>query len=117
MKATRADEVCQRIYDGWPRPGDWIELGCLIGNGILPSFYNVDIKNLSIKPKRPPIILSSAPKSIYQEKGFKDRWDYLDSLTEETGAPDDTVRALAELLGEEEDFDGLLNALEDFQEE
>lgn len=50
-------------------------------------------------------------KTIYEENGYKNREEYLDSLSEEYGS--DNVYALADLLGEEEDFDGLISSLED----
>lgn len=47
--------------------------------------------------------------NIYQENGYKSRADYLfcDYIT---------VKALAELLGPNEDFDALVTALEDYYE-
>lgn len=52
-------------------------------------------------------------QEVYQEKGYTDRDDYLNSLSEDYGIPDDAVRALAEVLGPDEDFDGLVSNLED----
>lgn len=49
----------------------------------------------------------------YKERGYKDRYDYLSSLAEEYDVPITYVYALADLLGPNEDFDGLINALED----
>lgn len=54
---------------------------------------------------------------LYIELGFKNRSEYLDSLSEEYNTDPDTVYTLADLLGYEEDFDGLVNALEDNQME
>ena len=48
--------------------------------------------------------------NIYQENGYENRQEYLDSLAEEYG---DAVYMIAELLGETEDFDGLVTTLED----
>jgi hypothetical protein len=48
--------------------------------------------------------------NVYKDNGYKDRNDYLDCLAEEYG---DNVYALAEVLGEDEDFDGLVSVLED----
>jgi len=50
--------------------------------------------------------------NIYQEHGFKDRQDYLTSLCDEY--PKDIVFSLAELLGPNEDFDGLVVSLQDY---
>lgn len=49
----------------------------------------------------------------YAELGYKSRDDYLDSLTEEYGVATIIVHSLADMLGPNEDFDGLINALED----
>jgi hypothetical protein len=51
----------------------------------------------------------------YQANGFATRRDYLESLAEEY--PRDTVFALASMLGPNEDFDGLVTALEDYADE
>ena len=48
----------------------------------------------------------------YTENGFADRQDYLRSLCDEY--PEDMVFALADLLGPNEDFDGLVTSLEDY---
>ena len=52
-------------------------------------------------------------QEIYLENGYKDRDDYLNSLSEDYGVPIDAVLALADVLGPEEDFDGLVSNLED----
>ena len=52
-------------------------------------------------------------KNIYQENGYADRDDYLTYLSEDYGVPIEDVFSLAEMLGESEDFDGLISALED----
>lgn len=52
-------------------------------------------------------------KNIYQEYGYASREDYLSSLAEDYGVELDTVKALADLLGPNEDFDGLVSQLED----
>ena len=48
---------------------------------------------------------------VYVENGFANRGEYLDSLCEEYDP--DTVMMLAELLGRDEDFDGLITTLQD----
>lgn len=50
---------------------------------------------------------------IYQKNGYKNRKNYLQSLAEEHGVPEDVVFTLASTLGESEDFDGLISLLED----
>lgn len=52
-------------------------------------------------------------QNIYQENGYASRKEYLKSLADEYGVSIHTVYSCAELLGESEDFDGLLSALED----
>ena len=51
--------------------------------------------------------------NIYVENGYKDRRDYLNSLAEEYNIDPSMVFAAADLLGESEDFDGLISTLED----
>ena len=51
--------------------------------------------------------------SIYTDKGYKNRDDYLKSLSEDIGIDLATVREVAALLGPNEDFDGLVTTLED----
>ena len=52
--------------------------------------------------------------NIYQENGFKDREDYLSDLAEMNGLSMYEVGSISEMLGECEDFDGLLSTLEDY---
>ena len=54
--------------------------------------------------------------TVYQENGYKNRADYLKSMSEDYGVDLETVRLLADTLGENEDFDGLVVALEDYAE-
>ena len=54
---------------------------------------------------------------IYGENGYEDRNDYLTCLADEYGIDIFTVKSLADLLGPEEDFDGLLTSLADIEEE
>jgi hypothetical protein len=55
--------------------------------------------------------------TIYQEEGYKSRRDYLECLAEDIGVDKKTVFMLAELLGPDEDFDGLVTSLEDYADE
>lgn len=48
----------------------------------------------------------------YRDYGSRD--NYLEGLAEEYGLPVETVFSLADMLGPNEDFDGLISALEDF---
>ena len=52
-------------------------------------------------------------ENIYQENGYADRDDYLNCLSEDYGVSIEDVYSLAEMLGEHEDFDGLVSVLED----
>jgi len=54
--------------------------------------------------------------SVYVINGYEDRKDYLECLAEDKGASLDTVLISADLLGPNEDFDGLVTAIEDFGE-
>lgn len=55
--------------------------------------------------------------SIYEENGYKNRRDYLESLADDLGIQKQTVFMVASLLGSSEDFDGLISTLEDYAEE
>tara|TARA_B100000424_G_scaffold245362_1_gene216304 strand:+ start:449 stop:643 length:195 start_codon:yes stop_codon:yes gene_type:complete len=55
--------------------------------------------------------ISEYNNSRYQENGFKNRFEYLESLREQYGA--DKVNALLTVLPPSEDFDGLVTELED----
>ena len=52
-------------------------------------------------------------KSVYEKHGYADRFEYLDHLAEQYGVSIELVYGLADLLGPSEDFDGLINALEE----
>lgn len=52
---------------------------------------------------------------IYKEKGYENRDEYLVFLADEYEVDIRIVYMLAEELGETEDFDGLVNTLEDMQ--
>ena len=52
-------------------------------------------------------------ENIYQQNGYVDRDDYLTCLSEDYGVSIEDVYSLSEMLGENEDFDGLICALED----
>ncbi len=51
--------------------------------------------------------------SVYTEMGYENRQDYLKSLSDDFGIDLETVFMLADLLGPNEDFDGLVTTLED----
>ena len=51
--------------------------------------------------------------NVYVRKGYKDRKDYLKCLAEDYGVSYITVFSLASMLGENEDFDGLILELDD----
>ncbi len=52
--------------------------------------------------------------NIYKENGYRNRKEYLDSLAEEFEIPAENVYALSTVMGESEDFDGLVTSLEDY---
>jgi len=49
----------------------------------------------------------------YRELGYASREDYLECLAEEYGVDPEIVETLADLLGPNEDFDGLVTMLQD----
>ena len=51
--------------------------------------------------------------NVYRENGYASREEYLESLREDYGS---AVDALTSVLPASEDFDGLLTALEDYEE-
>lgn len=51
--------------------------------------------------------------NVYTSNGYTSRNQYLMSLSEEYGVDFDTIYAIADLLGESEDFDGLVSQLQD----
>jgi coenzyme F420-reducing hydrogenase delta subunit len=55
--------------------------------------------------------------SVYTDNSYKDRDDYLAALADEYGLEIEKVRVLAEMLGEDEDFDGLVSELDDLCDE
>ena len=52
--------------------------------------------------------------TIYQENGFESRREYLLDLADNMGMDASIVFALADMLGRNEDFDGLVTSLEDY---
>lgn len=52
--------------------------------------------------------------NIYQRNGYENREHYIEELAFEYGLDFDSVYFLAQMLGEEDDFDGLLIAIENF---
>lgn len=51
--------------------------------------------------------------NAYIQNGYKDRDDYLQCMSDDYGVPIEVVYSLADMLGEDEEFDGLISALED----
>ena len=47
-------------------------------------------------------------ENIYQQNGYADRDNYLTCLSEDYGVSIEDIYDLAEILGENEDFDGLV---------
>lgn len=57
--------------------------------------------------------LSKEALQILKENGYENLNEYLENLSEDTGADIDIVYMMADLLGETELFDGLVSALGD----
>ena len=55
--------------------------------------------------------ISEYNNSRYQENGYKNRYEYLESLREQYG--EEKVTALLTVLPPSEDFDGLVTELQD----
>jgi hypothetical protein len=55
--------------------------------------------------------------NVYQENGYSSRKEYLLSLAEDFGIDKSVVFTIASMLGETEDFDGLISSLEDYEYE
>ena len=53
--------------------------------------------------------------NIYQINGYKNRKEYLVAMAEEYGVDEETVFLMADMLGKDEDFDGLISMLEDYE--
>jgi len=53
--------------------------------------------------------------SIYTEQGYKSRRDYLEQMAQEFDVPFEAVLAASDILGPDEDFDGLIATLEDYE--
>jgi glycosidase len=55
--------------------------------------------------------------NVYQENGYENRKEYLESLAEDFGVDISVVYTIASVYGPSEDFDGLVTALEDYSED
>lgn len=53
--------------------------------------------------------------NVYQENGYESREDYLQAMADEYDCPIEIVKELAFILGENEDFDGLISSLQDYE--
>ena len=51
--------------------------------------------------------------TVYQKHGFETRREYLENVADDYGVDVESVFALADLLGPEEDFDGLVSMVQD----
>jgi hypothetical protein len=54
--------------------------------------------------------------NAYTLNGYKDREDYLQCMAEDYDISLEEVKAIADSLGETEDFDGLVMLLQDYKE-
>jgi hypothetical protein len=55
-------------------------------------------------------------ENVYEKNGYESRKDYLECQADWYGIPMDEVQYIADILGESEDFDGLITSLEDYQD-
>jgi len=51
---------------------------------------------------------------IYKENGYENRTEYLENLASNYGVDITVVYSLADMLGSNEDFDGLVSGIEDY---
>ena len=51
---------------------------------------------------------------IYKENGYENRTEYLENLASNCGVDIGIVYSLADVLGPNEDFDGLVSGIEDY---
>ena len=83
--------------------------------GTEPMIQNVIVTNVRISDEDVyKYELKLVQDPVYHKHGFKTRYEYLIHLSEVYGIHFDAVGALAHMLGESEDFDGLVSALEDY---
>jgi len=54
--------------------------------------------------------------SIYTDNGYKNRTAYLQSVAFENEVPLDVVEMFADMLGTDEDFDGLVSIIQDYRD-
>tara|TARA_R110002050_G_scaffold2605_1_gene14888 strand:- start:153 stop:329 length:177 start_codon:yes stop_codon:yes gene_type:complete len=52
--------------------------------------------------------------NIYKENGYKNRAEYFEALAFDYDIDINSVHALADVLGSNEDFDGLIYAINDY---
>jgi hypothetical protein len=50
--------------------------------------------------------------NLYKDNGYKSRTEYLKSLAEEFNISLSEVKMISELIGKEEDFDGLVSEIQ-----
>ena len=55
--------------------------------------------------------------NIYKENGYESRRDYLQCIAEDYGVSQQVVFMLADVLGPNEDFDGLVTEIIDYAED
>ena len=61
-----------------------------------------------------PILKEIEKNNIYVENGFDDRNAYMEYLADLNGIPVSYVWDIANVLGQEEDFDALVTTLDDY---
>jgi predicted 3-demethylubiquinone-9 3-methyltransferase (glyoxalase superfamily) len=73
------------------------------------KFFNTRKTNLLAHSKG----IIKMTESIYKQNGYENRKDYLECLADDFGIDFQIVVNMAQILGQDEDFDGLITALED----
>jgi hypothetical protein len=62
------------------------------------------------------MINTKQDEARYTKHGYKDRDEYLRNLADDRGIDPFVVNMMADILGDSEDFDGLVSELEDMQD-
>lgn len=82
----------------------------LDSNGRSDYYIN---KIVSINEELEEIIIYENKDYIYKKKGFENRQDYINYLSDTYNIPVEFIITLSETLGQSEDFDGLIAACMD----
>lgn len=89
-----------------------IKLG-IFTNSQEAKFINRDYETWTGKERQAYHKTIIAKETVYIRNGYNDRGDYLEQMAEQHGVALDTVIMVSDVLGSNEDFDGLVTTLQD----